>query len=365
MDTSILICGLTFKNPVLPASGPLTEKPSKIKQLIDAGVGAIVTKTISIKPAKVPRPNIIKYGKNGLLNAELWSEYSPQVWEKNFLPEIKAMCQKANIPLIISLGYSKEELLYLVPMVDEFADAYEISTHYVERNTNPIYEAVEAVKQNSNKPVFIKISPHTQNFGELAKAVEKAGGDGIVAINSLGPVYHVNLKYKRPYLGSKNGYGWLSGAPIKPIALRAVKEIKEATSLPVIGVGGIFTEEDVLEFITAGASCVQILSAALLNGVKQYEKIIKNLPKAMERFGFSSIKEIIGIALKNTPSIPNYKKLLVNIDHKKCVKCGICVSSCHKDALIINETLTYKENLCSFCGLCESVCPHEAIKLLS
>ncbi len=118
-----------LKNPLMPASGPLVGDAKKMTMIAEQGVGAMVTKTISKEAAQVPRPCIIA-GKNHIMNAELWSEYDLTHWVTKELPLIKASLEP-ECPLIISVGYSKEDMAVLIPALDAYADAFEVSTHYV------------------------------------------------------------------------------------------------------------------------------------------------------------------------------------------------------------------------------------------
>ncbi len=281
--------GISFKNPLLVASGPLTDKPAKVKRLAQKAIGGIVLKTISVKAAKVKRPLIAKVGC-GLLNCELWSEDSPERWARSFLPEIK---RGVSLPIIVSLGYKPEDIKELVPIFDEFADAFEISTHYTGTDVDPIYKICKVASSLTEKPVLIKMSPHFGNVVDFAKAAVDGGASGIVAINSLGPGMAIDVRRRRSKLGEK--YGWLSGPPIKPIALRFVYEIRKAVDIPVIGVGGISSALDVLEFMMAGATLVQILSSAILKGIDIFDEIARDLPPLLEELGFKSLRDVIGV----------------------------------------------------------------------
>ncbi|MCD6364080.1 MAG: dihydroorotate dehydrogenase [Synergistetes bacterium] len=283
------VFGIRFRNPLLVASGPLTDKPDKIKRLARRSIGGIVLKTISTKPAEVKRPLIAKIGC-GLLNCELWSEDPPERWAQSFLPEIR---KEVDLPIVVSLGYKPEDIQRLVPMLDEFADAFEISTHYTGTDVEPIYRICRAASSLTKKPILIKMSPHFGNVIDFAKAAVDGGASGIVAINSLGPGIVIDVRKRKSKLGEK--YGWLSGPPIKPIALRFVYEIRKAVNVPIVGVGGISSALDVIEFMMAGATLVQILSSAILKGVDIFDEIARDLPPLLEELGFKSLGEVIGV----------------------------------------------------------------------
>ncbi len=355
MNLTVNFDGLKLKNPLMPAAGPLNGDLEKLNFLVDQGCGGIVTKTISKELPHIPKPCI--YGdKTFIMNSELWSEYSYEKWINEILPEYM---KTKDRPLIVSLGYSQEDMEFLVPKMEKFADAYEISTHYVGTNLDVIKNTVKAIRRNTKKPIYMKISPHIPNPEGFAKAIKEAGANGVVAINSLGPTMKIDLKTKAIIYGNDSGFVWTSGPAIKPIALATVYKIKQAEpSLTVIGVGGIKNAEDVLEFLLAGASAVQMLSAALLVGKDLYSKIINDLPKTLEKYGFSSVEDVITHGLKKEVV---YKQSLPVLDRDKCIDCMLCQKICPYFAIDYPGVITFNEEKCFECGLCIAKCPTGAI----
>ncbi len=280
--------GKIFKNPLLPAAGPFTQNPAWVKKIANTGVGGMVLKTISTTAAKVKRPVIVKTDI-GILNCELWSEEPPRVWIEDYLPSIK---KELNMPIIISLGYHPDEIKELIPKLEPYADMFEISTHYTGFDPKPVFQAAEAGRTSTKLPVLIKLSPHAPNISDFARAAEDGGADGLVAINSLGPGLSIDIKKRKSKLGA--GYGWISGPPIKNFALRIVHEVSKSVKIPVIGVGGISSAQDVIEFMMAGASLVQMLSAAIMYGPNRYSEIIEDLPRILSEIGVNNISDIIG-----------------------------------------------------------------------
>ena len=149
-------------------------------------------------------------------------------------------------------------------------------------------------KEAATKPVYVKLSPNVTDIVEIAKAVEEVGADGIVLINTLMGM-RINLKTGKPLLA--NVTGGLSGPAIKPVALRMVYQVAQAVNIPIIGVGGITCAEDVLEFLNAGASAVEV---GAQNFVDPYvcPKIIEDLPKVLEKYGYKNIEEAVGRSFK-------------------------------------------------------------------
>jgi dihydroorotate dehydrogenase (fumarate) len=354
MDLSVKILGLDFENPLGPAAGPLVEGLENMRFFNNNLCGYNVAKTISIEGAVVPKP-CIAGTTNAIYNCELWSEHHSDVWIQDILPAIHNEKKK---PLIISAGYKEDDFRYLIPKLDPFADMFEISTHYVSEDL--LAGIVESIRENTDKPVFMKLSPHVDNYLGFVETVLDAGATGIVAINSLGPGTAIDLKNRSVLLAEEI---WMSGPAIKPIALHRVYNIrKKFPDIPIIGVGGIGKAVDVLEFILAGADLVQMLSSALIRGRTLYDKIINDLPKALEDYGFSSIEEIRKLRketiFKPTEKIKNNPPTI----DEKCTLCMICVRICPTESLTkVNEKIVVNKETCIRCGLCQSRCPVDAI----
>ncbi len=346
---------LVFSNPLMPAAGPLNGDFDKLKFLQDQGLGGITTKTISTKAPHIPKPCI--YGdKYYVMNSELWSEHSQAKWIDEFLPKYMEIKDR---PLIVSVGYTKEDMEELIPQLDKFADAFEVSTHYVGTDLSVIADTVKTIRKLTAKPIYMKISPHIPNPESFAKAIKDAGASGIVAINSLGPSMKIDISSRSIAYGNASGFAWTSGPAIKPVALATVYKIKQAEpALTVIGVGGIQTADDVIEFLLAGASAVQMLSAALLKGKDLYAKIIKDLPVALEKYGFSSVEDVISHQLINPVK---YDSKLPRLIEDKCIKCMLCEKICPYFAIDYKGKITFNPDKCFRCGLCVSKCPTNAI----
>ncbi len=152
---------------------------------------------------------------------------------------------------------------------------------------------VARVKHSTSIPVFPKLSAESSSLVEVARAVEKAGADGVVAINTLRAMC-IDVDLRRPRLSSV--FGGLSGPAIKPVAVRCVYELYEALSIPVVGVGGVSSFEDALEFMLAGASAVQVGSALAREGLVVFRKLVEGVKGYLDRHGFSSVKELVGLA---------------------------------------------------------------------
>jgi dihydroorotate dehydrogenase (NAD+) catalytic subunit len=303
-DLSVEVCGLRLKNPTMLASGVLDETGKSMLAVARAGAGAIVTKSIGLEArAGHPNPSVVEL-PHGLLNAM----GLPNPGIHAFSDEIKE-AKKGGVPIIGSvIGGTEEEIAQLAGlMASAGADAVELNLscphakgYGSELGSSP--ERVEAgcrlAKERASVPVFAKLTPNTSYIAELAKAAERGGADAIVAINTLKGMA-INPETGLPILGNK--FGGLSGPAIKSVGIRCVYEISEVIDIPVIGVGGVTTGRDAIEYIMAGASAVQIGTAVWSRGVEVFSLVCKEMSDFMKTNGYSSVKEMLGVAHSGRP----------------------------------------------------------------
>ena len=298
MDISIQLPGLNLKNPIIPASGCFGFG-REFAEFYDLSIlGGIAIK--SATPAKRfgnPTPRIAET-PSGMLNAIGLQNPGVEVIKAKELPWLAQFDTEiiANVA-----GASEEDYVEVIKALndDPVVKAYELNISCpnvkhggIGLGTKPELAAhvTRLAKAAATKPVYVKLSPNVTNIVDIAKAVEEAGADGLVLINTLMGM-RIDLKSKKPVLA--NGTGGLSGPAIKPVAIRMVYQVYEAVSIPIIGVGGIDSAEDVLEFLLAGASAVEV---GMENFVDPYicKTIIEELPSVLEKYGFKDIKEAIG-----------------------------------------------------------------------
>ncbi|WP_194191625.1 4Fe-4S binding protein [Clostridium chrysemydis] len=357
-NLKVKIYKMEFENPVFTAAGPGAKDGDLCVEAVKGGAGGLVTKTISVDPAPVPRPCMGKTN-SGFLNTELWSELPKEQWiEKEY-----KRAKEAGVPMIVSMGYTADQIKKVAPLVKPYADAVELSTHYVGTDIAPIVDAMKAAKAALDCPVFMKMSPHT-DIQKIAKALEEAGADGLVMINSLGPCMAIDVDSGYPIMGSEKGYGWLSGSPIRPVAIRNIYDASKVINIPIIGVGGVTSGRDAAEMLMAGASAVEVCTEAILKGPKVYGKIAKELDEFLDSHGYKDVNEIIGLAHKKaddrhfrTNAIPPV------VDQDLCIKCGQCKISCVYDAIEIGDELVIDSDKCFGCGLCVTRCPKGALSI--
>lgn len=293
------IAGLQLANPTMLASGILGLSAPMLKRIVEAGAGAVVTKSVGLKPRKgYPNPTVVQVNC-GLLNAM----GLPNPGIHRFVDEIKELSE-VGVPIIVSVyGFSPQEFADVADLaVEAGADAVElnVSCPHVEKTGSEIGQVPELVKKTVknvkakvNTPVFVKLTPNVTDVTELAKAAAEAGADAVTAINTV-KAMAINVETARPVLANK--IGGLSGCAIKPIALRCVYEIYEAVSIPIIGCGGITSWRDAVEFMLAGASAVQIGTSLASEEVDVFKLVTRGIEAYLEAKKIGSVKEIVGKA---------------------------------------------------------------------
>lgn len=298
-DIRTKIASLALENPLMLASGILDENGYTMKHILESGAAAVVTKSIGFEERSgYSTPVIVEYG-DSLINAIGLS--NPGI--ENFSEEIR-IARQSGKPVIGSVfssdagGFSD-----LSARMERYgADAIELNLSCphvkgfgMEVGSDPdlVEDIVNEVKSHVKVPVFAKLSPNTSNIIEIANAAEKA--DAYVLINTV-KAMAIDIYSRMPVLS--NVYGGLSGPAIKPVGIRYVYEVKKETGKPVIGVGGISTAEDAIEYIMAGASAVQIGTAIYGKGIAVFGEINHGIFEFMEKEGFGSINDMIGVAVK-------------------------------------------------------------------
>ena len=349
VDLAVEICGIRFPNPVLTAAGPPVRDGAALLGCAAGGAGGLVTKTISRTAAEPTTPNMAEVS-HGFLNAELWSELPPERW----IDREYAITREAGLPVIVSMGYTAEDIADLAPRVRPFADAVELSTHYIGEDAGPMVAAIRAAKAALDIPVFVKLSPLGREMRRAAEQAQAAGADAIVAINSFGPCLAIDIETGLPRMGGPDGYGWLSGPALKPLAVRCVHDVASAVDIPVIGCGGVSRGTDAIEMLMAGASAVQVCTAAILKGPAVFGRIATEIATWLEKHGYQSPEAVTGLVLGRVGTRSAGAPVL---DLALCNGCGLCELSCDHDAIeVVDGKAVIDEDLCSRCGLCLSRC---------
>jgi dihydroorotate dehydrogenase (NAD+) catalytic subunit len=295
----IELCGIKMKNPTMLAAGILGSTAASLNWVARSGAGAVVTKSFGLNPNKgYANPTTVEV-TGGVINAIGLS--NPGV--ENFKFELEKLDK--SVPAIASIyGANPEEFSQIATSVEGLVDALELNVSCphamggcgaaIGQDPKLTEEIVRSVKKSVKIPVFVKLTPNVTDIVEIANHAEDAGADALTMINSLGPGMRIDIETGTPIL--KNRFGGLSGPAIKPIAIRCVYDVFDSVDIPIIGVGGIRDYMDVLEFLYAGASCIQIGTSIMYEGVDIFERILNGLERFMDENGYGSVDEVVGIA---------------------------------------------------------------------
>lgn len=299
-NLSVKLDKIHLRNPTMLASGILGISQSIFERLYHENIGAIVTKSISVKPMKgYPNPTVIPLGGGSYLNAVGLSNPGVDAFSRE-------LSENKIIPIFISLvGSSEKEFSKMVKAFDALNIlGYEInlscphvSKMGMEVGDDPeaVNKIVKTVRVNTNKPISVKVGVGSIDVVELARVAVDAGADIITAINTLRAM-SIDIETMMPILS--NRIGGLSGNAIKPIGIRCVYEISKKLEVPVIGCGGASSWKDVVEYMIAGASAVQIGSVLGSRGPRIFNQITTELKKYVKKKQLKNIGEIIGISQK-------------------------------------------------------------------
>ena len=300
VDLSVNLAGVRLDNPVIPASGTFGFG-EEFKDLYDLDIlGAISFKGTTVAPRlgnPVPR---IAECSSGLINSVGLQNPGLDVVIAEQLPRMRSFFHK---PIIANIsGFAVEEFVTLaerlsrepqVEIIEVNVSCPNVHGGGMSFGTDPksAAEVTRAVREVSERPVFVKLSPNVTDIVAVAKACEEAGADGICLINTLLGM-RIDIARRKPVIANK--MGGFSGPAVFPVALRMVYQVSKACSIPVMGCGGVASADDVIEMMMAGATAVQVGAANLVNPYA-CKQIVEDLPKRMESLGIEKLSDIIGI----------------------------------------------------------------------
>lgn len=319
IDLSVDLCGIKLSNPTILPSGILGTTKALLKRVAENGAGAVTIKSVSVEareghknptviPLFIPKSES-KGGKGGLLgmmNAVGYSNPGVEDAVKEFIN-----LHEVGIPVIASVvGTEAKDFARVAERLsDSDFTAIEIplscphtpgfgllAGHGTPEAT---FKIVSAVRKVTTLPIFAKLSPNVIEIGRIAKAAEDAGANAITAVNTMGPGMIINIEAKRPVLDFK--VGGISGAALRPVAVRCVYDIYEAVKIPIIGVGGISTGRHAIEMIMAGASAVGIGTAIYHRGINVFKNVCDEMVEWMTDNRYGSVNDLKGIAHHPSP----------------------------------------------------------------
>ncbi len=395
-DMSIEFSGITLKNPIIVASAEPSNSVENIKQCIDYGAGAVITKTIGDIPGmqqltknskyailndqgrtikgKVPR-SFIFYSRSGYISepaadwisilkeTQAYAEAKGSAIIANIASgtlegwiELAKMCEDCGVPML--------EVNYQCPHpvgMAEGADGI-----WIAQDPGVTAAVTRAIVDAVNIPVMVKLTPETNRLTEVAKAAIDAGAAS-VAVNSRFVGFAVDIETAEPYIDGPAGVG---GPWAKYITQRWINEVYQKVDCDISGSNGIFDWRDAIEFIMSGARAMQVGSVLMLKGIEWLPKVISGMERFLDDHGYPDVASIHGIAsrkaLMTAPELFAVPSVYTLIDHDKCKfpKCNICTRMCFYDSLKEGQAyIQIAPETCIGCELCLNVCPFDAITM--
>ncbi len=298
-DTRVILSGWELDNPVIPASGTFGfgREFADIYDINKLGSFSFKGTTLAPRDGN-PTPRIAECA-SGMLNSVGLENPGVDAVISRELPELRKFYRKKVVANVS--GFSVSDYAETVRRLsgEDIIGLFEVNISCpnvrhggMSFGTSPeaAAEVTKAVKAVTDKPVYIKLTPNVTDIVSIAKACEAAGADGISMINTMLGM-RIDLKTKKPILA--NTFGGVSGPTVFPVALRMIYQVYEAVKIPIIGMGGVTTAEDVIEMMLAGATAVEVGAANLVDPYAS-EKIVDTLPEVMKKYGIEKLSDIIG-----------------------------------------------------------------------
>ncbi len=292
------IGSIALDRPGMVASGIMDETGPSLARMIECGCGAVVTKSVGLEPNAGHANPCFTEVPGGYVNAMGLPNPGIELFKEEMDVATKAGKVVGSI-----YGATPDDFSKLAGRMEDYgACAVELNLscphakgYGMEVGTDPamVKSIVSAVKSSVSIPVWAKLTPNTHILADIGRAVQDAGGDAVVAINTLKAMV-IEPEFARPILSNK--FGGLSGAGIRPVGVRAIYDLRTVLDIPLIGVGGITDWRDAAQYIMAGACAFQIGSAVGTEGPEVFDKVNKGLEKFMEDYGYDSVASMVGVA---------------------------------------------------------------------
>lgn len=292
----VMLHGKKWASPILGASGTVGFG-RELSQLIDlTKVGGLVSKAITVEPRRGNLPPRIAETPQGMLNSVGLENPGLDYFHASILSEFEQLPTRKLINLA---GHTQEDYVTLAKKLSSAkVDGFEINLSCPNvadglafgSIPKQVQQVTEAIRQVTDKPLWVKLTPNVTSIAECARAAEAGGADGVSLINTLLGM-SIDIRSSRPIL--HNNTGGLSGPAVKPVAIRMVHEVYRAVSIPIIGLGGISCAEDVVEFLLAGASLVQV-GTLVLTDPQRFESLSSELVKLLDELGVNQVSDLVG-----------------------------------------------------------------------
>ncbi|HJX24111.1 MAG TPA: hypothetical protein VJ574_06905 [Candidatus Bathyarchaeia archaeon] len=297
VDLSVEFCGLKLRNPLILTPGPMTQDGESILQAARYGAGAVINRSIEKKGGKDPMPCLSSLG-GGILNATTASASSVDDWIEREFPKAK----KAGIPIIGSIFVlkAKSAIAEYTELAGKVADAgaamLHVVTNYVDMSLDEARAIIASVKKTSDLPVCVNLN-YAYDIERVGGLMRKAGADAALVVD--GPwAMKIDVSTGMPIIGSPDGTGHLCGRPVHPLSVYCVYKLAKAVDMPLIGSGGVYSGEDALELMMAGATAVGLQSSVITGGFEKIREIRDEMSQILEEQGVKSVKDIVGKTIR-------------------------------------------------------------------
>ncbi len=376
-DLSVDYAGLKLKHPVMAAAAGITATVDRMKRAEEGGASAICVKSLFENPVPrtgdpTPHMRIIRHGRGPWAFTLYSYEQAAHMDEHEYADLIRRAKDSLGIPVIANIDCASPEAWsrYATLVEEAGADAVEVKScphgeHMM--SGDELGEAVETVKSLVSIPVIAKMPSQLTNPYQSALQLQRRGADALVMFNRLVGL-DIDVESGTPVMhGSFAGHG---GPYAVPYRLRWIAQVHPELAIPVCGTGGVSFGEDVAKYVLAGASCVQLATAAIVEGYEAFGRIRGEFQEWMERQGHPDIESIRGTAADRVLGIgevQRHQSVRAEISPSDCTACGLCHRVCIYDGVEYRERNGEREyhigEKCSGCGLCRDLCPVGAIEM--
>ncbi len=304
-DLSVDLCGVRLRNPLVLAAGILGTGAALLRRVAESGAAMVTTKSCGLSAREGhPNPTVLDWG-HGLINAVGLA--NPGVEEEiEIIGQARTLLAPLGVPLVASIfaetvegfGEVAREISAAQPdFIELNISCPNVSAEFGRPFASDAADAARVtavVREVTYIPIIVKLSPNVIDIAAIARAVEEAGADAIVAINTVGPGMIIDIHAGQPILGNK--VGGVSGPAIRPIAVRCVYDVYEAVEVPIIGTGGVSNGRDAVEMVMAGATAVGIGSAVRYRGLEVFQTVLDEMRAFMKEEGYASLDQLRGLA---------------------------------------------------------------------
>ena len=382
-DLHVDFAGVTFRNPLVLASATPGWDGVRLREAGEAGFAAVIPKTIGPVQEWAAHPrngrlSLYRVGRAkrpiGMVNIELFTTKSRDEW----LTRELAIAREGDAKIFASILAmpDPEDTAELARQVEAsgLADLFELNVScpmpasgvgmHIGKDPAMTAAQVAAVKGVSSLPLSVKLTPNVSSMVDIALAAVDAVVDALTISNSIRSFAGVDIETGLPYLRAYGGY---TGPAIKPVIMRHVSEVAMATDVPIAAVGGASSWRDVVEYIMLGASCVELATSVMWEGLSPIDAMLQGLAEFMDRKQYESVESFRVIALSHittTEELAKEPPQFARVDHERCSVCDVCSRVCFYGAIAeADGKITISRERCDGCGLCVEWCPKGALTL--